>query len=217
MADLSQRQLEEMVEGRPQNPNVMFYEQATLDHVASTKAGHRIYRKAVFIKVTQPGVTDWTAYKAQPEDIRNYPEEYEYFLNNKQGDQVPGVEIIPNLDIAHLQELRDMGLTTIPRLADSQIVPPHLEYARHSAIAINTVLQEQSNGEEESKQEGEETNRMPQADRSVDPVGIRQPSIQARPGIEDDQAAEGIQEGGRIDHSQSRLIDSFQYDFQIRR
>ncbi|GAJ15112.1 unnamed protein product, partial [marine sediment metagenome] len=216
-ADLSQRQLEEMVEGKPQNPNVMFYEQATLDHVASKEAGHRVYRKAVFIKVTQPGVTDWTAYKAQPQDLRSYPEEYEFFLNNKQGDQVPGVEIIPNLDIAHLQELRDMGLTTIPRLADSKIVPPHLEYARHSAIAINAVLQEQSNGEEESNQESEETDNLPQADRPVNPVSISRPGVQASPSIADDKAAEGLQEGGRIDHSQGRLIDSFQYDFQIRR
>jgi hypothetical protein len=146
MAQLSEADLIRMVDGTPADPYVMFFDEAELDRAASEAAGRRIYQKATYIKVMAPGVTDFTSYRAQPEDIAKYRIEYERYKQTSQGIRPPGVDIIPNLDITHLMELRDMGLDTIPALAATEMVPPHLEYARDFAIAINKVLKEKSNG-----------------------------------------------------------------------
>jgi hypothetical protein len=208
--ELSQAKLEVLVNGTPQLPNVVFYEQAVLDHEASNRAGRRIYVKTVFIKITQPGVTDWVSYKAQKADFAAYPEEYDYFLGNKQGTRTPGIEIIPNLDIAHLQELIDIGLAKIPKLAEALQVPEHLEYARQAAIAINSVLKETGNAnEEESIQEvAIPAEELPQTDRQDHPVDLQRSAVPDSPGIEEDHLAEGLQTSGRFDGGQD-LIDNW--------
>jgi hypothetical protein len=146
MADLSQAQLEELVNGKPIAPRAMFYDQAELDHEESVQEGRRIYHKALYIKITAPGVTDWVAYRAQREDIAKYPDEYARYKATQQGVRPASVDIIPGLDILHLQELLDMGLATIPQLAAAQWVPDHLEYAREAARAIINVLRRTANG-----------------------------------------------------------------------
>ena len=153
MADHTQAQLEEMIEGKSPNPRAIFFEHAALNVPKSKEAERRIYDKKVYIKLTQPGVADSMSYEAQKGDLARYPDEYAYFLQNRQGVRHPGIEIIPNLDIAHLQELRDMGLLTIPKLAEAVIVPPHLEYAHRAAKVFNQALQETSHVEETSTEE----------------------------------------------------------------
>ena len=212
--ELSQTQLEQMVNGSPQLPNVIFYEQAILDHAASEEAGYRVYVKTVFIKITQPGVTDWVSYKAQKEDIAKYPEEYDYFMNHKQGKRVPGVEIIPNLDIAHLQELIDMGLAKIPTLAETLTVPSHLEYARQAAVTINAVLQETEHAQEESNQETIQAEVVPAPDRQDDTVDLRRPAVPSRPRVEESDPAERIQTSGRFNGGQS--IDNWKVEIDAR-
>jgi len=169
MADHTQAQLEEMIEGKSPNPRAIFFEHAALNVPKSKEAGRRIYDKQIFIKLTQVGVTDSVSYMAQKEDIANYTDEYAYFLKNRQGVRQPAIEIIPNLDIAHLQELRDMGLLTIPKLAEAEIVPPHLEYAHNAAKVFNKALEDTSHVEEKSIEEvtedRTETKTLPQADR----------------------------------------------------
>lgn len=209
--ELSQAQLERMVNGDDQLPNVVFYEQAVLDHAASNELGDRVYRKSIFIKITQPGVTDWVSYKAQKADIAAYPEEFEFFMGNKQGTRAPGVEIIPNLDITHLQELIDRGLTTIPKLAETLQVPQHLEYALHAARAINKVLQEQQNVPEEESEPQERAipeSEMPQADRQVHPVGLRQPSVQTSYAGPKGDSPERLQTSGRFNGNRN-IIDNW--------
>ena len=205
--DHTQKQLEEMINGKPQIANAVFYEQAMLDHAASKTLGRRVYIKTVFIKVTQPGITDWASYMALPADFANYPEEYETFLNNKQGTRVPGVDIIPGLDIAHLQELIDIGLATIPQLAEALQVPPHLEYAKQSAIAFNLLLKETPHAEEEGNQESsvEEAGFMPAPDRQDHPVDLSRRAVPTRYRATENDDSKRIHQGGRYNGGEDTI------------
>lgn len=156
MPEHTQKELEKMVVGETPNPRAIFFEQAVLNVPKSKKAGRRIYDKKVCIMLSQIGVTDSVSYEAQKADIEGYPDEYRYFLKNKQGVRKPAIDIIPNLDIAHMQELRDMGLLTIPQLAAVEIVPPHLEYAHNAAKVFNQALEDISHDKEEGYEEGYE-------------------------------------------------------------
>jgi hypothetical protein len=150
MAELSQAALEELVEGKPQKPRAVFYEKAALDVTESKAAGKRIYKTRTYVKMIQSGVTDNISYVAKQADFEGFPEEYAYFMQNRQGvTQAVLIDIIPNLNISNKQELIDMGLSTIDRLADAVSVPPHLEHIRQSAIVFQSVLQEQANDHKE--------------------------------------------------------------------
>ena len=215
---LSQEKLEEMVVGKSPNPNAVFFEQAVLNVPRSHENGRRMYDKKVYVKLSQPGIADSISYAAQSGDIEKYPDEYTYFLNNKQGARQPGIEIIPNLDIAHLQELRDYGILTIPKLAEMEIVPPHLEYAHRAALIFNAALKETSNAEQEESIEentiqnngGSEeftfrpkgveitTESVPEADRHDNRADVRRCAIPAS--IEDSadrRSARRDDKGGR--------------------
>ncbi len=218
---LSQEKLEEMVVGVAPNPNAIFYEQAVLNVARSKEANRRMYDTQVYIKLSQPGVADHMSYQATQQDIRNYPEEYEYFLQNKQGDRAPGVEMIPNLDIAHLQELRDYGFLTIPKFAAMEIVPPHLEYAHRAAKLLNAALQESSNGskqeeviEEDSRTESEKAGFMPETDRPVNGIDVGRSDLSAR---EEDttngRSSEGHEEGGRKQRDNPVKYDPTKWTF----
>jgi hypothetical protein len=225
--DLTQAQLEMLVNGAPQLPNVIFYEKAALDRDASDKAHKRIYAKVVYIKITQPGLTDWAAYKAQKEDFAKFPEEYEYFLNNKQGAREPGVEIIPGLDIAHLQELIDMGLATIPKLAAVLQVPPHLEYAKQAAMTISNVLQEAKHAQEKTQSEapaggrndhgsrpGQESQHpevLSPADRQDHPVDVGQSGLPPGDGVGKGENTGGVHESRR-NYGGQDLVDNWKVE-----
>lgn len=178
--ELTQEKLEEMVVGRSPNPSAIFFEQAVLNVQKSKEMNTRIYDKKTYIKLSQVGVKDSVSYAAEKEDIRKYPEEYEYFLQNKQGVRKPSVEIIPNLDISHLQELRDIGIMTIPQLAEMEIVPPHLEYAHRAAKLLNQALQESLDEQESKAKESAidvETEDVRQADRQEHQNVVGQPAV----------------------------------------
>jgi hypothetical protein len=193
MAELSQKQLEEIVEGKPEKARATFYEKAALDVGESKKHGYRVYRPTVYVKLIQAGITDNISYTAKAEDLELYAEEYAYFLSNRQGvKRSVMIDIIPKLDIIHMQELIDMGLSTIDRLAGAESVPPHLEYARQSAVTLNRVLQEQANVQheesniEESNIEEAEFKEIPvptknvhEAHRQSHSDDVRQPDVQA--------------------------------------
>ena len=209
----SQSQLERMVVGTPPNPNVMFQEKAMLDVTASNEAGKRIYVPTVYLTKKYPGVTDSVATKATREDIAEYQEEYQYFLNNRQGEQVPPINIIPGLDIAHMQELIDSGLGTIPKLAEAQ-VPEHLEYARKAAIMMNKALQEISHApQEESHEESDckETEDVSAPDRQelADDVGRQEFPRSAK--IPTGEVGERVYSGGQ-EHSGQNRIDNWKID-----
>lgn len=228
---LSQEKLEEMVVGKSSNPNAIFFEQAVLNVQKSDANGRRIYDKKTYIKLSQPGIADSVSYDATPEDIRNYPDEYEYFLQNKQGERQPGIEIIPNLDIAHLQELRDCGILTIPKLAEMEIVPPHLEYAHQAAIVFNAAIKETSHAKQEKAIEektfqnngGSEEftiEPVPPTDRSEHGNDVGQCQVPAS--IEDStnrRSAEGNATSGRKQRHNTvgtGNIDNWSMEFSVR-
>ena len=188
MGDLTQRQLEELVVGKNPNPNAIFFEHAVLNVPKSKEEGRRCYEKKTYIKLSQTGVTDTISYQAQKADLAQYPDEYQYFLSNKQGVRKPGIDIIPNLDIAHLQELRDYGILTIPQLAEMNVVPPHLEYAHRAAKIFNKALQESSNGsiEEDIEEEGssKETEDVLASDRQAHRPNVGRSTVPSSNGKE---------------------------------
>jgi len=169
MAELSQEQLEELVVGKPEKPRAVFYEQAVLNHSKSKVERRRIYDRCVFIKMVAPGTTDWQPYIAQQKDFRDYPEEYAYFLGNKQGERIPSVEIIPGLDIVHKQELLDTGFINIKQLAEAINIPEHLEYARRAAAVLVRSLEEIKHAKEETKPDPRADVREPDG-REPEPI-----------------------------------------------
>lgn len=214
--ELSQSRLEEMVVGKPQTPTAQFFEKAMLDVEASKREGRRIYRTEVFILIRQQGVRDAVPYLAQQSDIRAYPEEYEYFLKNRQGgESSPSVEIIPKLPLEHLQELIDTGLTTINALASVERVPPHLEYAHRRAIQLNNLLENQ-HGEKESPVENRiETQNGSAADRPEHPTDLGQSDVPRSPRDGDREAAERIRQGGQEHRGQGRLTQLDNWSFEL--
>lgn len=215
MADLSHEQLVELVVGKAEKPRAVFYEKAALDVAASKKAGHRVYKPVVYIRLIQNGVKDNISYAAQDSDKREYAAEYQEFLRTKQGvsDEV-SIEIIPNLSITHKQELIDIGFPSINKLAEAEAVPPHLEYARKSAIMLNAILQEQKNAQKENHEESRaETKDGYEAHRQKyhDDVGRREvPGGDRRAGNDPGR----VRESGRTHRSQG--INGYDWSFEIK-
>jgi len=203
MPDLTQQQLEELVEGKPQQPRAVFYDKARMNVEKSKEAGHRVYDTTTYLKETQAGVTDWIPIKARPAHLKTYPEEYEHYLNHRRGDQSPPLDIIPNITPAEKQELIDYGLSTIRALAEAIQVPPHLEIMHRNAKVLHAVLMEQKNGSieentvEEDTVEESPTGLLSEANRFHNPPDVGQPSIPESATAPEREVAEGVQEGGR--------------------
>jgi hypothetical protein len=207
-------QLEQMVTGKPEKPRAVFFEKAMLSVEESKKEGRRVYHTTVYVKLSHAGVRDSVAYKATKQDIAAYPEEYAHFQRTRQGAHrtVP-VNIIPGLELVHMQELIDMGLSTVDQLAKANTVPPHLEYARKSAITLSKVLQEQENGnEEEGHSEegiGEEARKADDVSASSGrehPRDLRRPESPPSAGLRNGEAPEGNGQGGREHYRTGGLI-----------
>jgi hypothetical protein len=221
MAELSQKQLEEIVEGKPEKARATFYEKAALDVGESKKHGYRVYRPTVYVKLIQAGITDNISYTAKAEDLELYAEEYAYFLSNRQGvKRSVMIDIIPKLDIIHMQELIDMGLSTIERLAGAEAVPPHLEYARQSAITLNGVLKEQANVQQENVQQEKHieeavfeeipvpAKNVHEAHRQDHQNDVRQPSIQKGDGRGRDSDSQRVRPGRQEHNRQGVTLPS---------
>ena len=215
MAELSEKKLEEMVVGKPQKNNATFFEHARLDVTASKQAGRRMYKNTVYIQETSPGVRDSVSRVATAEDKRRFPEEWDFFERNRQGsNRSPKVDIIPALKLEHMQELIDMGLPTVKILAETEMVPAHLEYARKAAITLHQVLQEQYNAQEESSNEESSTEEGASPDRREhsNPVGQR---VVSRSEDRRGKVGEGSEAGGREHHRQGQVTDNWSVTFQI--
>ena len=218
MAELSQEALERMVVGAPVEPFVSFYDEAELDMVASQGEGRRIYRKAIYIKVRAPGVTDWVSYRAQPEDITKYPREYSLYKRTQQGKKPISVEIIPDLDVTHLHELIDLNLATLPELAAAEVVPPHLEYAREYAVAICNIMKEKANGTVTNGQiERNGTGItagpvLPETAGQVNAGDVGRPDVPDCDTLPEPDLSRGIYTGGRNDQGRNP-IDNWAVSF----
>lgn len=208
MADLTQRQLEELDQGKPEPAAATFFEKAALDVIKSQEAGHRVYKKTTYVLLKQPGVTDTVSFRATPQIIAEYPEEYQQFLGNRQGSRktIP-INVIPNLQLEHLQELLDMGITTTEQIVNAEQLPDHLEYARKPAETFQQVLEENDHGEGQEESHHEEvrsTENVHEVDRQEHQDVVRRPSIQRSVGREHDPASEGNCPGGQ-EHGSSEV------------
>lgn len=196
--EYSQHQLERMVMGREENPNVIFYEQSKMNPDLSREAGRRVYQTRLMIKKTQPGLPDFAAYVAQPSDIKEWPDEYQYFLNTQGDAGSPPIDIIPGIPMDIIQELRDMHITTITRLVNANTLPAHLQPAQASARRLNEVLKHE---QENNSIQAEE---VPAADRPDDPVDLGRPELSRGLGPEVGPTTEGVRQGGRLDSGEGR-------------
>jgi len=229
--ELSQEQLEEMVNGKPAKPRCVFYESATLDHEASKAAGRRVYTAVVMCKLTQPGVHDWTAYHAQADDFLRYPEEYEYYLTNRQGTRSPSIDIIPGLEMVHKQELIDYGLATIDKLCAAKILPQHLMYAQDSARRLRAALNQETGRNGETRENQEQGNTGERRDvlapagqdnvhhvgRPVPPQGSESGSLSTggvHPGGPDN-GGQGATDGSRADDGIGYRLPNYNWDWSL--
>jgi hypothetical protein len=215
--EYTQKQLEVMVEGRPVDPTVTFYEQAVLDVENSNKEGHRVYRNQVMIKRIVPGVTDYVAQRASAQDIKRWPEEYEAFNTEVHKMKSPGLEVLPGISNVEKQELIDRGLSTVARLADSLNVPEHLAHLQPVARRIHQAIQAeeiQHGNEEEGKQEEsrEETADVSTAPRRDDRADVGQPDIPHVRSNVVTERPEGNKTSGRYNGG-GRQIDDWKVDF----
>ena len=216
MPELSQKQLEEMVEGKPQTPRAVFYDKARMNVEKSKVAGHRIYDTMTYLKETQAGVTDWVAVKARKAHTEHYAEEYQYYLKNKRGVRSPSIDIVPNITPAEIQELIDYGLSTIKLLSEAEQVPPHLAHIHRNAKILQSVFKEQSNGHEGNeenhieevlpRQEESPASLLHEANRRFDSRDVQRPEIPASATIPARETPERIQTGGR-DNDHKGIVD----------
>jgi hypothetical protein len=198
--ELSQSQLERMVQGEMPDPNCVFYEQSKLDVEKSKAAGRRIYSTVLMVKYTQPGVTDWAPQRAQKADIRNNPEAYAYFERTKNDVGSPSVDMIPGIHPNEAQELIDYGIITITKLCEAQTLPAHLQHLQASARRLNEVLKH----EQESNEKAHQTEEMLATDRRNDTVGMRPTAVSRSPGTQVGSVTGGLREGGRLDGGEGR-------------
>jgi hypothetical protein len=201
MAELTQKQLEELDQGKPVKPTATFYEKAYLNRDKSREVGRRVYETCVYVQLKQPGIKDNISYKATAQDVRDYPEAYDQFMRTRQGSKrtIP-IETIPGLQLEHMQELLDMGITTVNQVCDADILPAHLEYVRKPAMAFMAIIEETNHGNEEenSEEKGvEEARDVLEVDRQENGSDVGQPVLQEGRTNARDQAPEGAGTGGQ--------------------
>lgn len=203
--EYTQAQLERMVQGKPQEPTVVFYDQSKMDVDASKAAGRRVYNTVLMVKYTQPGVTDWAPQRAQKADIANNPEEYDLYLRTKDDVGSPSVTIIPGISPDESQELIDYGIVTITKLCEATILPAHLQHIQASARRLNEVLKhERQTNEQVHSQEAHKAEEMPAPDRRVDTADIGRPELPAGHQPQVGTATRGSRPGGRLDGGQGQ-------------
>ncbi len=200
------------------DPNVVFFDKATMNVTKSKEAKRRIYDTVLMVTRRNPGITDYAAEIAQPADIKANPAEYQYYLHNREGVGSPGTSIIPGINTSEIQELFDYGLDTINKLCAANTLPAHLEHLKASALRINKVLQEESSHDrqenpiEETRPESPEAGRvnghgtgleqqgMLAADRRHDPGPVEQQRVSGGEGNDSSKDSQGIQADRRVDY-----------------
>jgi hypothetical protein len=171
--ELSQKQLEAIVDGDKPDPNCVFYEESKLDVEASKAAGRRVYTTVLMVKYTQPGVTDWAPQRAQRADIEHNQDAYNYYKNTKADVGSPSVTILPGIRPDESQELIDYGILTITKLCQANTLPAHLQHLQASARRLNEVLKH----EQENNEKAHQAEEVLTADRPDNPVDLGRPEL----------------------------------------
>ena len=198
--DYTNKQLEEMVVGKPIDPTIEFYEQALLDVEESKAQGRRIYSNVLMIKRQVPGVTDYVAQRATPEDVRRWPSEYQAFKMGVQARKSPGLEVLHGISNVERQELIDRGYSTVERLAAATDVPGHLVHLQPPAQRIHAAIMAEEQNNAQQEEDNQQKARSPEevlAEHRLDhgrDVGRPEvPRVQGQPR----EAREGPVTGGR--------------------
>lgn len=214
--ELTQKELEEMVNGRPADPNVTFFEKAVLNPAMSKASGRRIYDTHTFIQKKYPGVTDFVPHIATAQDLKKYSVEYQNFLAAKPSRNSPPIEIIPNLNLSEQQELRDIGFGNIRQLAEAEVVPQHLSKAQRMAQVILNAM-ENPDGEEDIKEDRitEEVEALSADRRQRHDDHVGQPEPPGSPGDDGRETGEGLQADRRV-HNRQNLNADFSFEVTYR-
>lgn len=119
--------LEELAGGKKKPRHVQIYTHAELNVPASHKAGHRVYREVPYILVRYEARADAVARPVTERDKLMFPSVWEKYQASIHADAQAKVDLLPAAGIAVAQELRSMGLGTIPALlAYEGDLPDHL-------------------------------------------------------------------------------------------
>lgn len=114
---------------------VQFYLHASKDELASHKHGRPIYVDQIYMSTHAAGVKDFMSSPATPEDIANYPAEWQEFTGRMQNKRT-SVRQLPRVTPAVVMTLEEMKIHTIEEFAAST-PPPELSDAH--AIALRWV------------------------------------------------------------------------------
>lgn len=115
-------------------PKIEFFTHAKLDLAASENEGRRVYKDTTYIKIKPQGCRDFLSRKATEEDKRLYPKEYALFNTEASPVGTDVALLIPSL--GDLAEARALGITTVEKLADIEVLPDNLIQYRNKAKAF---------------------------------------------------------------------------------
>lgn len=133
---------------RSARPHAEFYLHAVLDIDASKQEGRRIYHDATYIKIKAQGAKDFVSRKATEEDKRIYAKEYAAFINDSEPEGMDVGLLIQSL--GDLAEAKSLGITTVEKLAEIEVLPENLKPYRNKA----KIFMELNN---ETDREGQES------------------------------------------------------------
>ena len=101
---------------------VRFFEDAVEDKNASAKAGHLVYKDAVFIEIMQPGNTNNIVSRvARDKDKERFPRHWAAFQNRvNQEEAIEGypIEKWPQITRGQAETLKQQGVRTVEQLAN---------------------------------------------------------------------------------------------------
>jgi hypothetical protein len=218
--EYTQKQLEEMVVGKPIDPTIEFYEQAILNIAESKEQGKRVYRNTIMIMRRIPGVKDYVASEAKEADFARWPDEFIAYQAQVLMRRSPGLEVIPGISNIERQELVDRGYSTLAKLTEGTSVPAHLVHIQRIAARIHQAIQAEEihHGEEESEEESIEESRpeiVPEAHRREHNSDVGQRAVQ---GLQPGRSGEPPRgnDAGRQEHRDQRPkvspIDNWKVD-----
>jgi hypothetical protein len=220
--EYTQKQLEEMVQGKPIDPTIEFYEQAVLNVAKSKEQGKRVYRNTIMIMRRIPGVKDYVASEAKEADFARWPDEFTAYQAQVLMRRSPGLEVIPGISNIERQELIDRGYSTIAKLTEGTAVPAHLVHIQKVAARIHQAIQAEEihhgSEEERNQEESIEESRpdiVPQAHRQEHNPDVGEHHVQeVQPG-RSGEPAEGNPPGRqehRGQHPAVSPIDNWKVD-----
>jgi len=102
--------------------NGQFYMHATLDTAATEREGRTIYKEAPYIKLWAEGSIDAASHIANPQDRKDYPQEWAAFEQQRASPQ-HSVTHLPGFSAMYFRYCEDAELYTIEALVAADVHP----------------------------------------------------------------------------------------------